>query len=263
MQWFKHKTDANMDAKLQEILLDYGLEGYGLYWYCVELIAGKVSIDNITFKLEHDARIIARNTGSTPKKVEEIMRKFVELGLFEDSDGFVTCYKIAKMLDQSMTGNPQMRSLINNIKSFALSHDSVMTKSEQTLTQSENVSPDKIREDKEKERALKDLAPSEKKLALTPVVNESPIMFYLPLNTGGCFEIRADQFEMWVVLYPAVNVDQEIRSMIGWLDANPKNRKTKAGVLRFCNSWLSRAQNSSKPVQRNSSDQDWHHDLGM
>ena len=263
MQWFKHKTDANMDAKLQEILLDYGLEGYGLYWYCIELIAGKVSLDNITFKLEHDARIIARNTGSTPKKVEEIMRKFVELGLFESSDGFITCYKIAKMLDQSMTGNPQMRALINSIKSASFSHDSVMTKSEQCLTKSENVSPDKNRLDKEKERDLKDLAPSEKKLALAPIENESPVMFFLPLNTGDFFEIRADQIDTWVVLYPAVNVDQEIRSMIGWLDANPKNRKTKAGVLRFCNSWLSRAQNQSKPARHQSVNSDWHHNLGM
>ena len=43
MKWFKHEAAANMDAKLQEVLLDYGLEGYGLYWYCLELIAGKGS----------------------------------------------------------------------------------------------------------------------------------------------------------------------------------------------------------------------------
>ena len=30
MKWFKHDSDANLDAKLQNVLLDYGLEGYGL-----------------------------------------------------------------------------------------------------------------------------------------------------------------------------------------------------------------------------------------
>ena len=64
MKWFKHEAAANMDAKLQEVLLDYGLEGYGLYWYCLELIAGKVEPGNLTFELEHDCRIIARTTGS-------------------------------------------------------------------------------------------------------------------------------------------------------------------------------------------------------
>ena len=64
MEWFKHDSNASLDDKLQMVLLDYGLEGYGLYWYCVELIVNKVSKDNITFQLKHDARIIARNTGS-------------------------------------------------------------------------------------------------------------------------------------------------------------------------------------------------------
>ena len=140
MKWIKHDTDANQDAKLQNVLLDYGLEGYGLYWYCIELIAGKVSKDSITFELEHDARIIARNTGSTPQKVEEMMRYFVELGLFESSEGVITCMKLARRLDSSMTSNPEMRKIIASLKS----HDGVMTKSE-TIMQ------DKIRLEENKD----------------------------------------------------------------------------------------------------------------
>jgi len=106
-------------------LLDYGLEGYGLYWYCIELIAGKVDKNNITFELEHDARIIARNVGSTAQKVEEMMRYFVDTGLFESSDGVITCFKLARRLDQSMTSNPEMRMIIDSLKN----HDGVMTES--------------------------------------------------------------------------------------------------------------------------------------
>jgi len=73
MKWLKHDSDANMDFKLQQLLLDYGLEGYGLYWYCLELIVNKVDVGNVTFRLEHDSRIIARNTGSTVQRVEEMM----------------------------------------------------------------------------------------------------------------------------------------------------------------------------------------------
>jgi len=88
-----------MDAKLQEVLLDYGLEGYGLYWYCLELIAKDVEPENLTFELEHDCRIIARNTGSTSQKVQEMMTKFVELGLFENNSNVITCLKLAKVSD--------------------------------------------------------------------------------------------------------------------------------------------------------------------
>lgn len=117
MKWFKHDTDASQDAKLQNVLLDYGLEGYGLYWYCLELIAGKVDAENVTFELEHDARVIARNTGSTAEKVEGMMRYFVNVGLFENTQGVISCLKMAKRLDKSMTSNPEMRKVIESMSS--------------------------------------------------------------------------------------------------------------------------------------------------
>ncbi len=143
MKWIKHDTDANQDAKLQTVLLDYGLEGYGLYWYCIELIAGKVSAENITFELEHDSRIIARNTGSTPQKVSEMMQAFVRVGLFENSSGLVTCLKIAKRLDKSMTSNPEMRGIINQLKQ---SHDSVMTNPDLVMQDKNRLDKNRIEE---------------------------------------------------------------------------------------------------------------------
>lgn len=148
MKWFKHDTNANMDDKLQEVLLDYGLEGYGLYWYCIELISNRVDKDNITFELKHDARIIARNTGSTVQKVEEMMRTFVRLGLFENSEGTITCLKLARRLDKSMTSNPAMREVIDHIKNHDNSpknHDSVMTQSAKPMQDKTRL--DQIREE--------------------------------------------------------------------------------------------------------------------
>lgn len=150
MHWFKHDADASQDAKLQNVLLDYGLEGYGLYWYCLELIVGKIDVDNITFELEHDARIIARNTGSTAQKVEEMMRYFVSQGLFESGDqGRVTCLKLAKRLDKSMTSNHKMRELIDKIR--GKSHDVIMISHDDSMINPDAVMQDKIRRDKNRE----------------------------------------------------------------------------------------------------------------
>lgn len=106
-----------MDAKLQEILLDYGLEGYGLYWYCLELIATNVTSDKLTFELEHDCRVIARNTGSTVQKVQEMMRKFIELELFDNSDGRVFCLKLAQRCDDFTA-----KAVRRNIDKIKLNH---------------------------------------------------------------------------------------------------------------------------------------------
>nr|DAT32239.1 MAG TPA: hypothetical protein [Caudoviricetes sp.] len=70
----------------------------------------------------------------------------------------------------------------------------------------------------------------------------------LPLVDGTDFEISVETVAELSGLYPAVNVEQQLRNMRGWLWANPKNRKTKAGIMRFVNSWLSREQNSARPA---------------
>ena len=50
--------------------------------------------------------------------------------------------------------------------------------------------------------------------------------------------------------YPAVDVFAEIAKMESWLDANPKKRKTQAGIKRFINSWLARAQDRGVALRR-------------
>lgn len=136
MKWFKHDTDASIDAKLQELLLDYGASGYGLYWYCVELIAQNVDEKNITFELEHDARIIARNLNLTVQETKDMMHKMIELELFSISKNEkLACYTLAKRLDQSMTSNKGFREVISKIKEQ--SHDKVMISHDKVM-QEEN-----------------------------------------------------------------------------------------------------------------------------
>ena len=68
----------------------------------------------------------------------------------------------------------------------------------------------------------------------------------LTLNDKSEFWIYGDQVEQWSQLFPAVAVLQELRKMKSWLDSNPSRRKTKRGILRFVNSWLSREQDKGK-----------------
>ena len=130
MQWFKHDTDAITDAKIKKLIMRYGADGYAIYFHCIELIAGSVSEHNITFELEHDAEIIADNLKiqgtsdtSAVDRVNQIMRYIVSLGLFEENNGHIFCFKILKRLDTSMTSNPKMREIITSAKK---SHDTIM-----------------------------------------------------------------------------------------------------------------------------------------
>ena len=74
-----------------------------------------------------------------------------------------------------------------------------------------------------------------------------PPVISLPLNDKTEYQIFDADIEEWTELYPAVNVMQEIRKMRGWLDGNSNKRKTRKGIRRFINSWLSRAQDAPQP----------------
>jgi hypothetical protein len=95
--------------------------------------------------------------------------------------------------------------------------------------------------DKEKEKTIlpgAETAPSQP----APAVHSSPVVISILLNDKTEYQITQADVDSWKELYPAVDVMQELRKMKGWADANPTKRKTKQGIKRFINSWLSKEQ---------------------
>ncbi len=114
MKWFKHFTDAHDSNDLTKVRMRYGAEGYAVYWYCLELIAGDLGTkDRITFELEHDAEVIGFNLKIDSIRVQEIMKFLVHLGLFDESSGVITCLKLAKYLDKKTTRNKKIHDIID------------------------------------------------------------------------------------------------------------------------------------------------------
>ena len=64
----------------------------------------------------------------------------------------------------------------------------------------------------------------------------------LPLKGGSEFSVSEADITQWEELYPLVDIRQELKLMLGWLQGNPQKRKTKAGIKRFIHAWLGRAQ---------------------
>lgn len=79
---------------------------------------------------------------------------------------------------------------------------------------------------------------------------ESPIIT-LTLNDKSEYGVDRKQVQEWQELYPAVDIIQELRKMKGWLNANPTKRKTRRGITRFINGWLSREQDKGRTVRTN------------
>lgn len=92
-------------------------------------------------------------------------------------------------------------------------------------------------------------------ISATPLAeSDSVTVIALPLNDGTEKAVTQEEIDKWRELYPAVDIMAELRKMYGWLDGNPKNKKTRSGIGRFINSWLSRAQDGAKKVTTENKD---------
>lgn len=115
----------------------------------------------------------------------------------------------------------------------------------------------------EKEKRREDISTLQQVESLQAVCSFS-------LNDNTLFYLHQEQFLKWVDLYQSVNIESELRKIIGWLDANPSKRKTRKGFMRFANGWLSKQQDkggsnkTSDDVLSASSASNWHEeDLGL
>lgn len=81
-------------------------------------------------------------------------------------------------------------------------------------------------------------------VAKTPAAPSSVIS--LPLASGEGYSVSEDDVTLWSGLYPAVDILQELRKMAGWLDSNPRRRKTARGIRQFITSWLAREQDRGR-----------------
>ena len=60
------------------------------------------------------------------------------------------------------------------------------------------------------------------------------------------FSVTDKMIGEWEELFPAVDIRQALRDIRAWNLANPKNRKTRAGILRHIIGWLKREQDRAR-----------------
>lgn len=108
--------------------------------------------------------------------------------------------------------------------------------------------------DKDREKDMEKEKHMDNMNTLCPEPDKSapnPSGILLPLNDKSFYDVPLDKITMWGETYPAVNVEQELRRMIAWLDSNSTRRKTRRGIERFINSWLARTQDKGGTVPNN------------
>ena len=80
MKWFKHQSDAHTNLKLMQVLDEFGLEGYGLYWLIVEIIAQQGDNFAVTFEKGWKS-FLKRFSTLREAKLNKMLTRFGELNL--------------------------------------------------------------------------------------------------------------------------------------------------------------------------------------
>lgn len=112
--------------------------------------------------------------------------------------------------------------------------DTDVTKSDSCVTGSDEEKELELERELDKE--------SDKDICSEPETVSEPSGIKITLNDKSFYDVPVEKIAFWKEVYPAVDVEQELRKMIAWCDANPTRRKTKRGIEKFINGWLSREQ---------------------
>lgn len=64
--------------------------------------------------------------------------------------------------------------------------------------------------------------------------------YHMPLKNGDDYVVTENDVKEFERLYPGIDVDAQMRKATAWLKSNSQKRKTKRGMPRFLNGWISR-----------------------
>lgn len=263
MDWFKHDINAHEDIKIRKLKRMHGMAAYGVYWELVELMYSKggslpgnsIQDEIMLMGIEEDDAL-------------DMSETFLDLGLFTTDGESWFSDRVTEEIKAATSYRERMRELgkkgaekrYSARQADGIAHakrtpsgrysekrgdkntDNTVSSplQEEYLLFTEKSETDKTHSIITSELQKSELAGS--------VCAEDPVVIFLPTNRGEECPITESKVKLWEEAYPAVDVRSQLREMRAWCMSNPKNRKTSAGMDRFCNSWLSRQQDRSRGI---------------
>ena len=263
LDYFPKMVNFYEDDKIFDLLDEYGPLGVTIYDCILTIVYSNGYFANLS--KDKLSRMVIRKIGNkwikSQKVVVQVIDYCAELGLLcndlmlQDiitSEGIQKrYYKIAVKLMKRQLYSKEYWLLEESKESLLSSPIKGISSEENEINSEENDhdSEEKRQKEKETKRNKKKIYSSE--LPGSPRQEESSLFELIMLN-GNFYPVFQKEVDKYKELYPAIDVEQEFRNMIGWLDTHPKNRKSEQGMGRFINGWLSRSQDSARPDRKQS-----------
>lgn len=248
--WDVHLFD---DDERFDVLIDaQGWDGFGVFfWICTKAYATNGYY--YEWREETSAATIAKRMigGIKSDTVNQVVKLCLRIGLFDnglfDRESILT----NKMMQERYMYAIEKRSVrgrtINRLYWLLKTEETkayiVIPENEHNLSENEHNLP----ENDTKKSKVKESKVNRNNYYAMPSANAADtagenIFITLPLNDKSNYSVSKSDVQHYKILYPAVDVEQQLRSMLGWLEANPSRRKTRTGIKGFITKWLNKVQ---------------------
>ena len=200
MQWFKHDTNANQDTRIKRLRNRFGLAGYGMYFYVLERVVSDLHQGNVSLALEDDTSLLAADWNIPEATAQEMIDYMVELGLLSISpDGIISCPKVAKRLDKSMTNGRNMRELVDALR---FQHGYTASPNPSVMTTSGGGHDEVMLEEKRTEKREEDKKRQQHEQKQKPQSSDKVSQELVVKTEEGEFQIPGEVIDKWKQRYP-------------------------------------------------------------
>lgn len=260
IDYFPFDIDFFSDPKIKILKARYGVDGIAIYMY----LLCEIYRSGYYIRFNDDSQyLISDDLKMSPDKVMQVLKFLLERSLFDNklfqSDAVLTSTGIQKRFQLAVKERAKKNPI--QVEGFWILPEE---KTEPFIKVNSFINKSGNNEDysgknsdTSLELSLKESKVKESKVnkskEISPELPESTrqeAVYELLLNDGTNYSVCLEEIQKYQGLYPAVDIDQEFRKMIGWIDSNQLNRKTRRGINKFINGWISRAQDSARPTRK-------------
>lgn len=259
--WLKLPDDFFRQKPIKKLRRIAGGDTYTIIYLKMLLVSlkneGKLFFDGVE---ENFTEEIALELDEEEKNVKVTVQFLMAQGLLQlidESEYELT--ECSRMVGSESASAERMRRL----------RDKKTSQCDIGVTQQLHLSDVEKEKEIDKDKEIEPVAESRTKVEIEPSCSkaelkvetepaQADVFIKLPLINGDDYLVTKEYVKELKELYPAVDVEQALRSMRGWLGSHPKNKKTPRGIKRFITGWISRDQDEAsrvpdkpKPVSQN------------
>lgn len=250
VKWIKIVTDIFDNRKIRQIETMPEGDSILVIWFKLICLAGSINDKGLVYftqDIPYTEDMLATHFNRPLGTVKLALTTFVRFGMVEIVDNFLCLpswekYQSTDKLERIKTQNAERQARFRARKRAELPESNVTPTLPITQSNATDIEEDIDKDIEEEKTYILPGAETTPDLPDPPSEPLSPVVISITLNDKTEYPITEKDIEGWSDLYPAVDVMQELRKMKGWADANPTKRKTKTGIKRFINAWLSKEQ---------------------